>query len=334
MLNFHKRIISALLAVSCAVCVAVSAVPASAEVAVFKRGDVNGDGDVSALDALLALRISLGFDRASSTQLISCDMNSDGVIDSTDALSILKLAVNAQSVSHSATRYRKVIDYNPYEFTNPKAGIDVSFWQEDIDFNAVKASGIDFVIIRAGGATDDPSENHEDVSPRRQGVDERFEQNYAKAKAAGLDVGVYWFSFAETEQEAYREAESCLKAIGGKKLEYPVFYDIENDYQFELGKEFCSSIMKIFCNKVRSEGYYSAFYMSTFFATHYLDDEVKQNYDCWLAQWSGDIWYESDYTMWQYGVGQVNGIEGDVDVDYSYFNYPAYIKKAKLNGYN
>lgn len=333
--KLHRRIISAALAFLCAVC--GLALPAGAEAygaSYFIRGDVNGDDSIDALDALLALRISLGFDDPTSLQRVSGDMNHDGTVDSTDALLILHKTVEAiQVTAGSSTLLRQNAGYNPYVYDEPVQGIDVSFWQGDVDFNAVKACGIDFVILRAGGATDDPSENHEGIDPRRQGVDAWFERNYKKAKAAGLNVGVYWFSFAENEYEAYREAESCLKALEGKQLEYPVFYDIEMDYQFDLGQEYVSSIMDIFCRKIRSGGYYPAFYMSTFFATHYLSGDIKQKYDCWLAQWSGDINYESSYTMWQYGTRGVDGVSGEVDADLSYFNYPAYIKKTHLNNW-
>ena len=291
-------------------------------------GDVDGDGSVQATDALLVLRASLDMESFTPEQSEKADINADGSIDSSDALFILKIAVRELAGTGRAVELGSL-----FEYEKPVKGIDVSFWQGDIDFKKVKESGVDFVIIRAGGATDDPSENHKDVDPRRQGVDSCFEKNYAAAKAAGLNVGVYWYSFAENKQQALREAESCLKAIEGKKLEYPVFYDIENNYQFDKGQAFCSELMKTFCEKINDNGYYAAFYMSTYFATNYLDDEVKSSYDCWLAQWSTPITYAGDYGMWQMGVTQVDGINGDVDDDVSYINYPLYIKARKLNGW-
>ncbi len=289
-------------------------------------GDVNADGIVDATDSLLTLRASIDLEDLSNGQFKYADTNNDGMIDSYDAITILRLTiVSPENISVTEV---------PFRLGTPADGIDVSFWQGDIDFERVKKSGIDFVIIRAGGATDNPAENHPNIDPRRQGVDAQFEKNYKKAKAAGLNVGVYWYSFAETVEQAEREAESCLRAIEGKQFEYPVFYDIENKYQFEKGKEFCSSIMETFCGKIKDNGYYSAFYMSTFYATNYLSDDIKSTYDCWLAQWSGDVAYRSPYVMWQYSTGRVDGINGDVDVDYSYVDYPLYIKFLGVNGWN
>lgn len=304
----------------------MSTVTASAEnVPTSSMGDIDRDGKITSLDSLMVLRASVGLEKIPDEQIAFADINRNGILDSNDALTILKLSLeNFDEISIFSSTFRRY---------KPKDGIDVSFWQEDIDFEKVKADGIDFVIIRAGGATDDPTENHAGIDPRRQGVDARFEENYAKAKAAGLNVGVYWYSFAANEHEAEREAESCLKAIEGKQFEYPVFYDLENKYQFDKGIDFCSKIMDIFCSKLRENGYYSAFYMSTFFATHYLNDDIKQNYDCWLAQWSGEVNYKGKYVMWQYSTGRVDGIRGDVDVDYSYVDYPLYIKLLGLNGW-
>ena len=302
-----------------------SVTTANAAVLSAKLGDVDADGSVDEADSLFVLRASVNLETLTDEQFHRADMNGDGKSDSFDALTILRMSVSLLDTSLTVGK--------PFRYTKAVNGIDVSFWQGDIDFEKVKRSGIDFVIIRAGGATDNPAENHPNIDPRRQGVDAYFERNYAKAKAAGLNVGVYWYSFAANEHEAEREAESCLKAIEGKQFEYPVFYDLENKYQFDKGIDFCSKIMDIFCSKLRENGYYSAFYMSTFFATHYLNDDIKQNYDCWLAQWSGDVNYKGKYVMWQYSTGRVDGIRGDVDVNYSYVDYPLYIKLLGLNGW-
>lgn len=320
-----KKIIASLLA-AVTLTAAGTVIPANA--AISGSGDVNSDGTIDTLDALLTLRCSAGLTKLQDDQMSQADVNGDGVVNSSDALKILSISVtpctNLSAVSAMSEQYR---------LEEPIDGIDVSFWQGDIDFNKVKAAGIDFVIIRAGGATDDPSENHPNVDPRRQGVDSRFEENYRKAKAAGLGVGVYWFSFAENTEQVAREAESCLRVIEGKQLEYPVFFDLENKYQFDKGKDFCTSLTKIFCSTIRSNGYYAAFYSSSFYATNYIDDSVKATYDCWIAQWSGEVWYQSTYGMWQQGITHVDGINGDVDDDICYIDYPKYIKSRGLNNW-
>ena len=132
-------------------------------------------------------------------------------------------------------------------------GIDVSSWQGNIDFAKVKASGIDFVIIRAGYGRE-----------TRQN-DNCFEVNYRNAKAAGLDVGAYWYSYADSAEDAVKEAKACMEVIKGKKFEYPIFFDLEEQSQFAKGR--------------------------------------------------------------------INGISGNVDMDYCYTDYPAIVKNGGYNGY-
>ena len=105
-------------------------------------------------------------------------------------------------------------------------GIDVSKWQGNINFQKVKDSGISFVIIRAGYGKL-PSQK-----------DKCFEENYCKAKASGLDVGVYWYSYAMSVDEAREEAKACLSVIKGKQFEFPVYFDLEEQKQFSKGRTF------------------------------------------------------------------------------------------------
>ncbi|HOC34819.1 MAG TPA: GH25 family lysozyme, partial [Ruminococcus flavefaciens] len=104
-------------------------------------------------------------------------------------------------------------------------GIDVSVHNGNIDWGKVKADGIDFAILRAGYGRL--------VSQK----DERFEQNYAGAKAVGLPIGAYWYSYAMTPEEAELEADVFLSVIKGKRFEMPVYFDLEEKKQFDLGKE-------------------------------------------------------------------------------------------------
>ena len=99
-------------------------------------------------------------------------------------------------------------------------GIDVSQHQGNIDFGKVKAAGYDFVIIRAG------------YGKYASQKDPYFEQNYAGAKAAGLNVGAYWYSYADSTANAKLEAEACLQVIKGKTFEYPIYFDLEERSQF------------------------------------------------------------------------------------------------------
>ena len=117
-------------------------------------------------------------------------------------------------------------------------GIDVSVHQgPNVDFNKVKKDGKSFVIMRAGIG---------------ESVDQYFESNYKKAKAAGLNVGVYWYAKALTETASKNEAQNVLNAIKGKQLEYPVYYDIEQKEILAKGKKFCSAIATNFCEILES----------------------------------------------------------------------------------
>lgn len=201
-------------------------------------------------------------------------------------------------------------------------GIDVSKWQGNIDFNKVKASGIDFVIIRAGYGRE--------VTQK----DNYFEQNYKKAKAAGLNVGAYWYSYATSTDNAKKEASACLKVIAGKQFEYPIYFDLEEQSQFAKGASFCSELVKTFCNALENAGYYTGLYCSASPLTNYIYTDVAERYAVWVAQYNNKCTYSRSYGVWQNSdSGKINGINGNVDTDISYVDYPSIIKKAGLNGF-
>lgn len=201
-------------------------------------------------------------------------------------------------------------------------GIDVSKFQGDIDFKKVKASGIDFVIIRAGYGRETSQK------------DVKFEQNYKNAKAAGLKVGAYWYSYADSVEDAKKEAAACVSVIKGKQFEYPIYFDLEEKSQFDKGKEFCSNLVKAFCNALEKAGYWAGLYCSTYYLNNYITDEVAKRYAVWVAQYNDECTYKRPYGMWQYSSeGKVNGISGNVDMDYGYVDYPKLIKAKGLNGF-
>lgn len=200
-------------------------------------------------------------------------------------------------------------------------GIDVSTWQGNIDFSKVKAAGIDFVIIRAGYGRE--------ISQK----DKYFEQNYKNAKAAGLNVGAYWYSYAVSAADAVTEAQTCLKAIAGKQFEYPIYFDLEESSQFAKGKAFCNSLVKSFCGEIEKAGYFAGLYCSTSYLNNCISEDVRKRYAVWVAQYNSTCTYGGPYGIWQYGIGKVNGISGDCDMDISYIDYPTIIKNAGLNGF-
>ena len=200
-------------------------------------------------------------------------------------------------------------------------GIDVSSWQEEIDFKKVKKSGIKFVIIRAGFGT-------------RTEPDKYFERNYKGARDAGLHVGAYWYSYAESGAQALEEARACLRVIAGKKFDFPIFYDIEEQSQFARGIDFCSNLVRIFCNELEENNYFAGLYTSRYPLQNYIYRDVASRYAVWVAEYNPTLNYRGNYGMWQYSsTGRVDGIAGNVDLDYCYVDYPKIIKSAGLNGY-
>lgn len=201
-------------------------------------------------------------------------------------------------------------------------GIDVSQWQGNIDFNKVKAAGVDFVIIRAGYGRN--------ISQK----DPYFEQNYSRAKAAGLNVGVYWYSYANSAVGAKTEAAVCLQAIKGKTFEYPIYFDLEERSQFNKGAAFCSSLVTAFCDAIEKAGYFAGLYISRSPLTQYITADVQKRYTLWVAEYGAKLNYNGSVGMWQNTSSwRVPGVNGNVDHDYSYVDYPSIIKQGGFNGF-
>ena len=201
-------------------------------------------------------------------------------------------------------------------------GIDVSKWQKDIDFNAVKASGVDFVIIRAG------------YGKEAKQKDAYFDKNYEKAKAAGLHVGAYWYSYADSVEDAKKEADACLSVIKGKQFDFPVYFDVEEKKQFAKGRNFCDSIITVFCDALEAAGYYAGLYMSTSYLNNYVSESVRKRYTIWVAQYNTRCTYKGAYGIWQYSSkGNVRGVSGNCDMDECYIAFPAIIMAGAFNGY-
>lgn len=202
-------------------------------------------------------------------------------------------------------------------------GIDVSKHQGTIEWQKVKASGIDFAILRAGYGKYDNQK------------DERFEENYSNAKNAGIKLGAYHYSYAKSVDDAKKEAEIFLKWISGKQFEYPVAFDVEEKSQSDKGKQFVSDVIRAFCETVEKAGYYVCVYSNKYWLDNYVDDDCKRKYDTWLAQWSDKATYGGNYGIWQYSSqGEIDGISGRVDLDESYKDYSLIIKSNGLNGFS
>ena len=201
-------------------------------------------------------------------------------------------------------------------------GIDISVYQQNIDFSRVKQSGIEFVIIRAGFGK---------VANQK---DKLFESHYANAKRAGLKVGCYHYTYAKNIQEAEQEADVFLNWIKGKQFEYPIYFDIEDPSLQNLGKQVLTDIVLTWCGKVQSAGYYVGIYANPDWFLTRLDLERLKGFDKWLAHWvSVPKWDNSFGGLWQYGLTRVDGYSGEIDGDYSYRDYEKIIKQLGLNGF-
>ena len=199
-------------------------------------------------------------------------------------------------------------DFYKYFGGEDMKGIDVSVHNGNIDWGKVKSDGIDFAIIRAG------------YGRLASQKDEKFEQNYAGAKAVGLPIGAYWYSYAMTPEEAELEADAFLSVIKGK--------------QFDLGKEKVSAIMRAFLEKVEAAGYFVGLYGSASSLTTHTADDIKSRYTIWLAHWVNQTSYGDAYGIWQHSEkGRVDGINGNVDLDIGYKDFPTIIKGKGLNGW-
>ena len=202
-------------------------------------------------------------------------------------------------------------------------GIDVSRHQGTIDWTKVKKAGIEFVMIRAGyGMYSDQ-------------VDANFKTNIAGAQKAGIECGVYWYSYAVNTSEALKEAKVCYDAIKGYKLSYPVAFDIEDDSQTHLTMTQISNITKVFCDYLENKQYYVSVYSYASLLNTKMNSSVLSSYDVWVAHTGvSKPNFSGNYGMWQYShTGKVNGISGNVDLNYGYKDYPGIMKKNKLNGY-
>ena len=198
-------------------------------------------------------------------------------------------------------------------------GIDISVYQQKVDFEKVKKSGIEFVIIRGA------------IGTRK---DTMFESHYSNAKNAGLKVGCYYYTLAKNVAEAKGEADVFLSCIKGKQFEYPIYFDIEDPSLQNLGKQVLTDIVLTWCGKVQSAGYYVGIYANPDWFLNRLDLECLKGFDKWLAHWvSVPKWDNSFGGLWQYGLTRVDGYNGDIDGDYSYRDYEKTIKTLGLNGF-
>lgn len=196
-------------------------------------------------------------------------------------------------------------------------GIDVSKHNGNINWKKVKDDGIKFVIIRAGYGSST--------------VDEKFEEYIKGAIEEGIDIGIYWFSYAISEEKAKLEAVKCMEVIKPykDKITYPVFYDFEYDsvsyakkQGVSINKTKATAFAYSFLKEIEKGGYIPGLYTNIDFSNNYFFKSLQRDYDLWIAQYASRCSYRESHVMWQYSEsGRVSGIDGDTDLDYCYKKY-------------
>ena len=184
--------------------------------------------------------------------------------------------------------------------------VDISEFQQGINFNKMKSDGIKAVIIRAGYGRESSQK------------DSMFESHYKNAKSENMMIGVYWYSYADSVGDAEKEARACLECINNKSLDMPIYYDLEDNSQTKLGKAKLTEIAERFCETIKKSNYRAGVYANLNWFNNYLDyDKLKKKYSIWLAQYNDKA--ELDCDIWQnHSTGRVSGYGGNIDTNVIY----------------
>lgn len=188
-------------------------------------------------------------------------------------------------------------------------GMDVSEFQGNIDWNKVKADGIEFAILRVGFGMDVTSQD-----------DKYIERNISECERLNIPYGVYLFSYANTVDKAKSEAEHTLRLIKGHTLAMGVWYDIEdNNTSGSVSKETLTNIINTYCNTIKNAGYEVGVYANLSWLNNKIESSVQDKWPIWVAQYYKECQYKGNYKIWQYtSNGKVDGISGNVDMNYFY----------------
>ena len=187
-------------------------------------------------------------------------------------------------------------------------GIDISNYQGTVDWDMVKAAGIDFAILRVGPVYGKP--------------DDSFERNAAECERLSIPYGVYYYSYARSVADANKEADRTLAWLGGHHPSLPVYYDLEDNYILQdpnFSKDKLAQIAQAFCNRMEAVGFKSGIYANLNWLNNYLDSPSLSGYDHWVAQYNWRCDYAGSYSFWQYSnSGNVPGVNGRCDMNYCF----------------
>lgn len=217
---------------------------------------------------------------------------------------------SSSNSSRTRTDFADVI--REYKSESTEIGIDVSHWQGDIDFDALKEAGVEFIIIRVGTA---------DGIDGDYVLDRKFIQNIEGANKVGIPVGIYFYSYADTKERAIADANWILEQIEGYDVDLPIAFDWENwsfYNDFNLSFFGLTDMANSFLSVFEDAGYEGMLYSSK----NYLERIwLDTNYPIWLAHYTSQTNYEGDFDFWQLcNNGRVDGIDGDVDINIRYLS--------------
>ena len=205
-------------------------------------------------------------------------------------------------------------------------GIDLSYHNGLVNWEEVKNSGkVQFAILRTSFGW----------SKRDKFTDKELKNNIKGAKAVGIPIGAYHYSYATNTQQAIWEADFFIDRLKWTQWEYPAFIDFEDPAQLRLNNRERTDIVITFLNRVESAGYYAGFYTCLNWTKYKLEiDRLTPRYQLWVAQWNKQCDCQKPYSIWQCtNNGSIPGIDKRVDLDICYKNYPKIMKKGHFNGF-
>lgn len=186
-------------------------------------------------------------------------------------------------------------------------GIDISCWQENVNYNELKKQGIEFAIIRIG------------YGKNKSQKDKLFETHYEGLKNAGIKIGIYLYSYMTSLEAGKQEAENCLYFLKGRQIDLPIFIDLEENRTAKLGIDIVTKGAIEFCKTIKNAGYEAGVYANLNWFKNYVNPYkiIENGFKIWLAQWNDKITADFNVDIWQYtSKGKLNGISGNVDLDY------------------
>ena len=224
-------------------------------------------------------------------------------------LDVIEKSVNSNN--NSSIRYTSFKSvYNKYKNDNTKIGLDISKWQGEVDFTKLREQGVEFVMLKLGGQTKIGGEFI---------IDPKFYDNIDGAINNDIDVGVYFYSYAKSSEEAIKQADFIVSKLDKYNINMPIAFDWENfiDYtKFHISFHTLNKIASSFINRVEELGYKGVLYSSKYYLENIW---YSDNYTNWLAYYNSEFNDYKDYYMWQIcSNGKIDGINGYVDIDIMY----------------